>query len=306
MINCPNHTILINNSCTCPSSCETCDNNVCNSCKAEYVYFNNSCINQCPDGYFNSFGVCLACEQNCSICTGLNHCYECKSPYYLYSNSCYFECPGNTYANEQKCIDCKYPCLYCDKNSENCTLCRSPLLLFNNSCVFQCPSNYSAYFSECIENSLLCAPNCTKDLLNNDRCEEVCNVKACNFDNNQCPGTNYSNSLDFSMLPCPISITTGLGLTATGTSFIVFQSSITAVGSSFSSIFEGTGIIALLATVGNTKGTHGRVMLDLEDNSVKTVFFLLLVISFFHVFGNLAFTVIFYRWIVTKNPGLQK
>lgn len=56
---------------SCPSSCSKCTSNTtCQQCKPTYIYFNYTCLSNCPGGYFLST----------DIVTGLQQCIGCSSP----------------------------------------------------------------------------------------------------------------------------------------------------------------------------------------------------------------------------------
>ena len=235
----------------------------------------------------------MPCQENCKSCIDLFTCNTCIENYFFYSDFCYKQCPNNTYRVDFECYQCSSPCLYCSISNNNCTLCGSPFVLYENSCVKECPINYTLYFQECIPSGLLCAPNCTEDLLKNSECDWACYVQACNFDNGNCPPINYTNTLDLTALPMPMSITGGAAVGVTGVSSVVFGSSALAVGSSLMSLLESAAVISLIGTVGTTNGTHGRIALDIENTDIKIVFTILFIITFLKIAGNISFALVF-------------
>lgn len=300
---CPQGSTPINNICSCPDHCDKCTALSCTSCSANYISYNGACLNLCPTGYFNYSNTCTTCPENCYNCTDLSTCTYCTEPFLLYLGNCYSECPNTTYADNFICKDCKDPCLYC--NGSACTLCKYPLVLFEFSCIEKCPANYSLYFQECVENSEFCNENCTADMLDNEVCDSECNVKACEFDNGQCPAVNYTDTLDLKNLLLPLSIAGGVGLVTSTVSSIIFGSSVIAVSSSIISLLEGTSIFGLMGVVGIADGTHGRVALDIENTEVKLVFTLIFIINFLHFGINIAFALVFFKYLLPKDNGLR-
>ena len=52
------------------------------SCLQGYIYFNGSCLTNCPNNYYISNGICQTCPSTCLSCTkGI--CSTCINGYYL-------------------------------------------------------------------------------------------------------------------------------------------------------------------------------------------------------------------------------
>ena len=303
---CPAGSVLIDGECKCPEHCASCNASACTSCYGGYVLYDGVCAAECAERFFNSSGVCVSCQNGCEQCRDTSSCSSCSEQYYLYGGGCYGECPNTTYAEGGVCVQCTDPCLYCLGNgTNNCTLCNSPLVLFESECVSSCPENYTVYFQKCLANSLFCAPNCTEELLSNTICDIACNVKACNFDNGFCSSLNYSDSLDLKSLPLPLSMAGGLSVAASGASSLLFGGSVLAAGTSITSLVEGCAVAALIGTVGTADGVHGRIVLDIDNTYVKTVFTLLFIVTFIHICTNIAFAVVFVKWIIPRDNGLR-
>jgi hypothetical protein len=107
----------------CDVSCLKCTLNstncLVNQCNIGYIYFsiNSTCLNPCPNGYYNNSGVCNQCVSMCLTCSGSSStCTSCSDGLYLFSGSCLNSCPiaGNWIANTilNLCQDCN---LYCIK-----------------------------------------------------------------------------------------------------------------------------------------------------------------------------------------------
>jgi len=163
-INETNTSMICNSNCS--SICESCygSANNCTSCAYELIMFNNTCVSQCPQGYYYGLSnatsgvykkTCLNCNTDCSSCnltcqlyncqlpncqncTMSNTCQTCIADYYLYNGSCMSDCPnGYTMnSNTSTCDEslCSLNCLSCI-NSTFCLGCNRSFFLSNNVCV---------------------------------------------------------------------------------------------------------------------------------------------------------------------------
>ncbi len=94
---------LLNYICiVCNQLCLTCANSSsnCLSCNSSFVLFNNSCLNLCPSGTFNSStNICYICDLSCSGCQNLStNCIMCATGYARsgVGNLCTNNCPKGT------------------------------------------------------------------------------------------------------------------------------------------------------------------------------------------------------------------
>ena len=136
---------------SCHPSCQLCDggpnSNQCTSCPTNtYLTTSNTCVSQCPDGYFNSPNpnICVICHAFCSICTGAinTQCSACTGNHFLIPDQtkCDTQCPTPGYytdAINKLCGKCNSTCLNCTgPNNNQCTSCPNlTFLTSSNTCV---------------------------------------------------------------------------------------------------------------------------------------------------------------------------
>ena len=181
-------------------TCATCSagaSNNCNSCSSGSFFYLNTCINPCPNGYWedSTINTCKPCYSSetgqsfsCATCSAgaSNNCNSCNSGYFLHPNTegeCITTCPdgywGDTSTN--KCQPCyssetgpNYSCFTCSGGeAENCTSCSSSTFLYPipiGICTTTCPDGYWADPS-----SNICQP-CYNNTLNTS----ICACKTCN------------------------------------------------------------------------------------------------------------------------------
>ncbi|EAR85857.2 transmembrane protein, putative (macronuclear) [Tetrahymena thermophila SB210] len=122
---CKSGFYLANNFCKpCDSSCETCSGPLpyqCQTCdeKKNLFLFQNSCISQCPDGYYQSGNkLCQSCSsKGCAKCSQINQCSLCKSSSDFLKNDkeCTQICPidHQIFIDENNILNCyKIECEY--------------------------------------------------------------------------------------------------------------------------------------------------------------------------------------------------
>ncbi|KAL4494811.1 hypothetical protein ABPG73_004251 [Tetrahymena malaccensis] len=115
---CKSGFYLANNFCKpCDSSCETCSGPLANQCQTcdetkNLFFFQNSCISQCPDGYFESgYKQCQPCSSHgCAKCSKINQCSLCKSGSDFLKNNqeCTQLCPADhqIFTDENNILNC--------------------------------------------------------------------------------------------------------------------------------------------------------------------------------------------------------
>lgn len=114
----------------CDINCLECvDQFICISCNSSYL-FNQSCITQCPHGYFGDASLktfvgsisCILCNNPCNTCSiSGSNCSSCKFGLFLLLvnglGTCVSSCPVNLYyidQTNQNCVPCSdINCLQC-------------------------------------------------------------------------------------------------------------------------------------------------------------------------------------------------
>ena len=127
-LTCNSPYVLYNNQCpsSCPASnyfvdgsnqCQLCNSN-CNTCQTTATYClscsgnsylssnSNSCVDECPSGYYGANNLCNQCL-TCLSCRGNgNNCQSCQPNNVLYGSICLSACPSSYYNNNQVCTKC--------------------------------------------------------------------------------------------------------------------------------------------------------------------------------------------------------
>lgn len=109
------------------------------------VLYDCQCIAECPVGFTNVKGKCLACEHPCLECnTAVDLCTVCDAPcHLLFDKSCHCTCPEGTVPNYETslCEPCTgVGCLFCKlEDKEFCMDCEPPLVLTEGKCLNNCP-----------------------------------------------------------------------------------------------------------------------------------------------------------------------
>lgn len=134
----------------CHHSCLTCfgpESIHCNSCPQGFLFFKNSCIENCPLHYYRSNLTCRTCHSSCKSCVGPseNHCLSCPPGEFLNDQKCVKNCPAGNYGSKQGlCSPCMNDCLGCS-SLDSCIRCRNGYYLLDvtvTKCVAHCPSGY--------------------------------------------------------------------------------------------------------------------------------------------------------------------
>ena len=162
---------------TSQSSCDNCSYNClicssvsrCSQCSNSTVSYttvsSTECLTYCPDGYYNSSGLCLGCPSSCLTCylssSGLS-CTSCNSTLYSLSEQCLTTCPSGYYSSTSPqsqliCLLCSPICAECSLLSTNCTVCKS-VNYTSPACVsLNCSSNqYEAIDGSCVNCDAVC------------------------------------------------------------------------------------------------------------------------------------------------------
>lgn len=196
---------------SCHKSCATCSgpgDNQCLTCPDKLHFHNNTCLLQCPAGWYKTFDrKCSPCSTRCKTCLyGYDLCTHCKAEFVWRDFKCYTECAARMFRHSSnRCYSCDDSCLTCAGTAPNeCTSCEEGMTLHNGMCVRGClpgfyMSNKNCY--PCGENCLSCTerasrtPACTvcanyTVLLPNGVCAETC------------PVSTYQSPLDNRCIPC--------------------------------------------------------------------------------------------------------
>ena len=180
----------------CYSKCLTCSEygeSKCLSCKSQYYLmspFDNTCYDQCPDGYIvesNSKNCIKPCYQSCATCNtpsdSSNHnCLSCNPGYYFYEDdttTCDQTCRDGYYQSGDQCKKCYDTCLTCSSSgtetTHNCNSCKGNLKLIGTNCIFVCeaPTNLK-YKNDYGEYKCVSSCPSTHPYLINDECLKDC------------------------------------------------------------------------------------------------------------------------------------
>ncbi|EAR81786.2 hypothetical protein TTHERM_01503040 (macronuclear) [Tetrahymena thermophila SB210] len=115
------------------------------------INFNDQCVNECPQKYFNNtdntsqqLQVCSQCSEECQNCQSeKSKCITCKSGQYLYNNTCFKDQPDKTYCENKQfnyfiCTECKNCTKYCDSNGQ-CLDCKNTYYFYRDKCQNELP-----------------------------------------------------------------------------------------------------------------------------------------------------------------------
>src|SRR5690606_9558855 len=80
----------------------------CLVCDATKILFEGSCIDNCPDGFYQEKQQCKPCHTTCSKCTSSENgsCSSCVEPFVLDDKTCKEVCPLNKFPINRECKDC--------------------------------------------------------------------------------------------------------------------------------------------------------------------------------------------------------
>ncbi|EAR89029.2 transmembrane protein, putative (macronuclear) [Tetrahymena thermophila SB210] len=148
----------------CDESCLTCtgpSNNECTTCREDFIiYLGNSCLQQCPEGYFKK-------SKNISedINKIKNSSYYCARCYYL-NQKCVEQCPSQTFIVENYiCKTCSTKnCANCNSN-DICNACQNEYILDEKNQCVECDQNtyYDAHKQICKKCPDVNCLNCSSE-----------------------------------------------------------------------------------------------------------------------------------------------
>jgi len=131
----------------CPKNCKTCTQDKCLICdNGLYIFGDNQCISDCPDGYTTSGNTCLKCTNpSCRKCSesSLDVCESCYPNNLLQNGNCQEKCSEGYYQSGSSCLECSEGCKQCD-NALSCNDCDDDYFLKSERCVKNCEAGYMA------------------------------------------------------------------------------------------------------------------------------------------------------------------
>lgn len=156
----------------CNSTCATCvtTSSHCATCSGTRAFYEEQCVENCPDGYYAGGNVCSVCKGYCATCSGAaTYCLSCSKGYLTSdSGECVLTCGTNYYLSGSLCIRCNSSCLTCSQSPSSCTGCGPNLYLSGNKCVTQCPTSAYPEGTICVA----CSPVCSSCYGSYDRCTD--------------------------------------------------------------------------------------------------------------------------------------
>lgn len=187
---CPNGRFInANGQCvSCTSGCLNCNSSTsCNVCNTPLLLQDNTCLNRCGPGYYQSGFICMKCSTGCAACSTANVCTFCQAGQLSYNGFCYVNCPAGSVAslNTSTCVACNAPCGTCTEHPSKCTSCSSCCgSLFNFQCLTSCPvgtfsvngtCQYCSYScATCLGSNSTCTSCPSGKVLYNGACYDKC------------------------------------------------------------------------------------------------------------------------------------
>ena len=152
----------------CHYSCTSCfgpDENQCLTCSDKLQFHNNTCVWQCPSGWYKTFGQqCSQCSPRCKKCLyKYDLCTHCHHDKVWHDFKCYNHCGSSMFNDSSnRCYKCHDSCHACHGTAPNeCTSCKASMTLFNGMCLQGClPGFYNSSITKhcepCMEDCLKC------------------------------------------------------------------------------------------------------------------------------------------------------
>ncbi|KAJ3604400.1 hypothetical protein NHX12_029141 [Muraenolepis orangiensis] len=123
----------------------------CLNCNATRFLLNNSCVEECPTGYYDDVEgqACRRCHESCVSCMGPHsvECVTCKPGLFRQGPSCVERCSESHYGNTTSglCERCEPSCSRCSgPGSHHCLGCREDFwfLARSSRCLKDCPRSH--------------------------------------------------------------------------------------------------------------------------------------------------------------------
>ncbi|XP_062273839.1 proprotein convertase subtilisin/kexin type 5-like [Scomber scombrus] len=142
----------------------------CLSCNKPDFLLNNTCVQECPVGYYaedHDERVCERCHFSCTSCTGHHsqQCVVCKPGFFKQGKSCVETCSESHFGNSRTmvCEHCDPSCNQCwGHGNTNCLSCRDEYVYLRQGrrgqCLQSCPSGY--YLNSWSKSCHKCHPTC--------------------------------------------------------------------------------------------------------------------------------------------------
>ncbi|KAJ8005984.1 hypothetical protein DPEC_G00123560 [Dallia pectoralis] len=156
---------------TCHPSCHQCSGPSradCLSCHPETLLFNQTCVDECPVGFYgDTVGhACKRCHDSCLSCAGRHgvQCTSCRPGLFKQGHSCVETCAASHFGNTTtgRCDRCYPSCDTCTgRGIGDCLKCREGFFYLRQTggqCVQTCPKNY--YPEDIYNKCLKCHPTC--------------------------------------------------------------------------------------------------------------------------------------------------
>lgn len=82
---------------------------------------NNSCVNQCPVGYWRvSDQECKPCNSECKTCDNNSTCLTCSNNFLALNGKCVSDCGSGYYTFRGNCVACDKSCKSCKNLPNQC------------------------------------------------------------------------------------------------------------------------------------------------------------------------------------------
>ncbi|KAK9523367.1 hypothetical protein VZT92_019778 [Zoarces viviparus] len=140
----------------------------CLSCNEPHYLLNNTCVQECPVGYYaedKDGRECERCHFSCKSCVGRHslQCVDCKSGFFKQGSSCVETCSESHFGNTSTmvCDRCDPSCSQCwGRGNRNCLSCREGYVYLRQwgQCLPSCPPSF--YQRSRSNNCHKCHPTC--------------------------------------------------------------------------------------------------------------------------------------------------
>ncbi|XP_065672531.1 proprotein convertase subtilisin/kexin type 6 isoform X3 [Hydra vulgaris] len=182
----------------CHSSCASCVGpsfEQCLTCIDKLYFLNNTCVSQCPLGWFKTFDhACARCSSRCNQCIyNFDLCTSCGTNEVWHDFKCYSACPAHMFKDKSnRCYQCHDSCNTCVGASPNqCLTCRQGFSIYNGMCIEGCTAGF--FYSSLKNKCLPCNGNCL-------RCNELYGKIFCT----KCNNSTYLQPNGICSHQCPL------------------------------------------------------------------------------------------------------